>query len=45
MPPIAVGTLVVVDHCKDTGEGKKQKIEEVKEGFVLMKGNLGILNF
>ena len=43
MQPIAIGTLVVLNHHEDAGEGNKESIEEVKRNFISMMGNLGIL--
>ena len=42
MQPIAVRILSVLDHREDTDDGNEGNIKEVKEGFITMKGNLGI---
>lgn len=38
-----MGTLVAVNHFEDASEATKEKIAEVNEGFISMKGNLKIL--
>lgn len=43
MPLITMVALVVVDHHKDTNEGKEEKMEEVNEGIISTKGKLSIL--
>ena len=43
MQPAAIGILVDLDLREDTGEGNEESIKEVKESFVSMKGDLGVL--
>ena len=42
MQPITAEMLVVLDHSDDAGEGNEENIEEVKESFTSMRGNLSI---
>ena len=37
--------LFIFDHSGDVSEEKEENIEEMKEDFISMKGNLGSLKF
>lgn len=40
---IVVGILVTINHYENAGEESVEKMTKVKEGFILIKSNLGIL--
>ena len=41
MQLITMGTLVVLDHHEAADEEREENIEELKEGFISMKGDMG----
>lgn len=41
-PLRTMGTLIAINYHDETDEGKEEKMEEVENGFVLIKDNLSI---